>query len=89
MKKIDNNIILKELKNRNEIYDSMKSELLNDIDDKQYSYIQRYEKLTQMEKDLLFLTSQYGKSKTGEILGISRQWVTVKYKEIQNKLHRE
>lgn len=86
MKKLDNNLILKELKERNEIYDSMKKELLKNIDDEQLEYIERYEELTQMEKDLLFLTSQYGKTKTGEILGITRQWVAVKYKEIQNKL---
>jgi hypothetical protein len=69
-----NNEILKAaLSDSKEIFNSILSS--EDLDDEQLAKLEQYNKLPQLHKDLLFLSSQYPVAEIALMYGVSRQYI--------------
>lgn len=82
---ICNNDVLKvALKDSKEIIKSILND--NDFDDEQLSKVLKYNNLPQLEKDLIFLTSQYSITDVAKMYNVSRQYIYKLLNKIKSKL---
>lgn len=57
-----------------------------DLDDNELLKVNKYKQLSQFEKDLLYLYSQYSVIEISKLYSVSRSHIYTKIKEINNKL---
>lgn len=57
-----------------------------DLDDKELLKVNKYKQLSQFEKDLLYLYSQYSVIEISKLYSVSRSHIYTKIKEINKKL---
>ena len=85
-----NKDLLNALENRDLYFESIETEELKMFDDeklRQYRiFKEKYNNLTQMEKDLFFLSTQMKKNKIAQLYGVSRSYITLLLKKIGEKL---
>ena len=91
--KMTNNMneeLINALKLRDVYFDSIENQELLTFDDEklqQYRlFKQKYNSLTQMERDLYFLSTQMKKNKIAQLYGVSRSYITLLLKKIEEKL---
>lgn len=84
--KTDNDRLKEALKERDEVINGL-SEF--DIDDEQRKKIQRFLKLSPLERDIFYLSSQHTHQEIGDMYGVSRAFISKKIKTIQNQLREE
>lgn len=68
-----------------EVYDTFLDG--EDLDDEQLAITERLKDLSQLDKDLLYLYSTYGATKTARLCQCSRQYIYKKIKQIKSKLY--
>lgn len=91
--KMTNNMneeLINALKLRDIYFESIEKEDICTFDDeklRQYRiFKEKYNNLTQMEKDLFFLSTQMKKNKIAQLYGVSRSYITLLLKKIGEKL---
>lgn len=82
-KAYSNKELIAALQDRNETYNSC---FQFDLDDEQIEKLNRYNNLSQFEKDVLYLYSQYNVTEVARLYGCSKQLIYSRLKEIKDKL---
>lgn len=79
-----NERLLSALKDRNDTIDSINS--ISDFDDEQLLKIQKFNNLSQFEKDLIYLCSCHKVIDVADLYGCSRQYIYKLLAKIHDKL---
>lgn len=79
-----NDVLKAALKDSKDILNSIIT--TSDLSDEQLAKLLKYKCLPQLEKDLLFLTSQYPITEVAKMYNVSRQYIYKLLKKIQTKL---
>lgn len=79
-----NDVLKAALKDSKDILNSIIA--TSDLSDEQLAKLLKYKCLPQLEKDLLFLTSQYPITEVAKMYNVSRQYIYKLLKKIQTKL---
>lgn len=79
-----NERLLSALKDRNDTIDSIN--LISDFDDEQLLKLQKFNNLSQFEKDLLYLCAIHKVVEVAKLYGCSRQYIYKLLNNIQSKL---
>lgn len=79
-----NDVLKAALKDSKDILNSIIA--TSDLSDEQLDKLLKYKCLPQLEKDLLFLTSQYPITEVAKMYNVSRQYIYKLLKKIQTKL---
>lgn len=88
--KTDNTTLVKVLKERDIYIKSIEEQDLKDFDDDEliiyYKWKEQYNKLNQLEKDLVYLDSQFTRAEISKMYGVSRSYITQMMKQIEMKM---
>ena len=82
-KAYSNKELIAALQDRNETYNSC---FQFELDDEQIEKLNRYNNLSQFEKDVLYLYYQYNVKEVARLYGCSKQLIYSRLKEIKDKL---
>lgn len=84
VKQINNDELKEALKDSKEVFNAINS--FTDCDDEQLAKIQKFNLLTQFEKDLMYLCATHSVIEVAGLYGCSRQYIYKLLDKIKNKL---
>jgi len=88
--KINNDIIVEKLSNRDDYFNAIEVEDVPQMDDEQLrqynDFKRKYNLLEQYEKDLWYLDTQMKRIEIAKLYGVSRSYITMLLQNINNKL---
>lgn len=84
VKQINNDELKEALKDSKEVFNAVNS--FTDCDDEQLAKIQKFNLLTQFEKDLMYLCATHSVIEVAGLYGCSRQYIYKLLDKIKNKL---
>lgn len=84
MKQINNDELKEALKDSKEVFNAVNS--FTGCDDEQLAKIQKFNLLTQFEKDLMYLCATHSVIEVAGLYGCSRQYIYKLLDKIKNKL---
>lgn len=88
--KINNDIIVEKLSNRDDYFSTIEIEDVPQMDDEQLrkynDFKRKYNLLDQYEKDLWYLDTQMKRIEIAKLYGVSRSYITMLLQNINNKL---
>lgn len=86
----NNDKILELLEGRDKYFLMVKEDFVPKMDDEQlkkyYNFIKNYNNLTQLEKDVWYLTTQIKKSEIAKLYEVSKSYITQFTQAIEKKL---
>lgn len=83
-KAYSNKELIEALKDSKEIFECILTEF--DLDDEQLKTLNKYQQLTQFERDVLYLYSQISVNEIAKLYGCSKQLIYDRLREIKRKL---
>lgn len=79
----NNQALIDALAPSKQVYEDLLAEMPHlDLDDEQVKAVKRYATLSQFEKDLLYLVSQYKVTEVAELYGVSKTVIYNKLKQL-------